>query len=110
MNGLSEGMYVTVLGMALVFLTLAVVMLVTFGLDRIFRVKPEKEQPQPEAQAVDLESAEETGRVAAVIAAALVALEQESETEASSNLPESVLTLDVLSRGWKAAGRFAGMR
>ena len=112
MGSLAEASYVTALGMGLVFLALGVVMLVAFGLDRIFRAKPETEPSELPAQVetLGLEVLEEEGRVAAVIAAAMVALEQESELEALSNLPESVLTLKRIPRGWKAAGRFAGLR
>jgi len=40
----------------------------------------------------------------------LAILDQEAEVEALARLPESVLTLERVPRGWKVAGRFAGMR
>jgi sodium pump decarboxylase gamma subunit len=106
-----QGVYVTILGMALVFAALLIVMLVTVLLDRIFRSKPEEKQAAkaPVATKSDAEAVAEEGRIAAVIAATLAILDQESEVEALANLPESVLMLERIPQGWKAAGRFAGM-
>lgn len=107
---IAQAVYVTVLGMALVFLALVIVMLVTLALDRAFRAQPQKEMAAPlPAEKMDVEALEEA-RVAAVIAAALAVMEQESEAEALATLPESVLSLERIPQGWKAAGRITGLR
>ncbi len=106
---LRQALYVTSLGMALVLLALLVVMGVALVSERLFRARPRQEADAPEPQ-VDQNALEEESRVAAVIAAALAILDQEAEVEALASLPESVLTLERVPRGWKTAGRFAGMR
>ena len=106
---MQQALYVTSLGMALVFLALLVVMGVALVSERLFRARPRQEADAPEPQ-VDQNALEEEARVAAVIAASLAILDQEAEVEALASLPESVLTLERVPRGWKAAGRFAGMR
>jgi len=108
---IQPGVYVTILGMALVFAALLIVMLVTVLLDRIFRSKPEEKQVSEARVATESDAAAvaEEGRIAAVIAATLAILDQESEVEALASLPESVLMLERIPQGWKAAGRFAGM-
>ena len=106
---LRQALYVTALGMALVFMALLVVMGVALVSERLFRARPKQEAEAPEPQ-LDQNAIEEESRVAAVIAASLAILDQEAEVEALARLPESVLTLERVSRGWKVAGRFAGMR
>jgi len=104
-----EAWFVTVVGMALVFAALLIVMLVVVVSLRIFRRTPEQNAIEL-VQAADERAEEEHARVTAVIAAALAVVENEAEVEALTQLPESVLSLERVARGWKVAGRFAGMR
>lgn len=106
---LRQALYVTALGMVLVFMALLVVMGVALVSERLFRARPEQEAEAPE-QHSDEQTVEEESRIAAVIAASLAILDQEAEVEALASLPESVLTLERVPMGWKVAGRFAGMR
>jgi len=105
---LQQALYVTAIGMGLVFMALLVVMGVAMGAEQLFRNRsPEEETPQQHA---DESAAGEDLRIAAVIAAALTVLDHEAQVEALASLPESVLTLERVPSGWKAAGRLAGMR
>jgi Na+-transporting methylmalonyl-CoA/oxaloacetate decarboxylase gamma subunit len=106
---MGQAVYVTVLGMALVFLSLTVVMLVAIVLERLFRAPPEKTAPcafDRGAQTAE----EEEARIAAAIGAALAILALEAETEVPVSRPEAVLTLKQMSQAWKAAGRLEAMR
>jgi Na+-transporting methylmalonyl-CoA/oxaloacetate decarboxylase gamma subunit len=104
-----EAWFVTAVGMALVFAALLIVMLVVVVSRRVFRSMPAKdtgEQVVPD----DERMGEEHALATAVIAAALAVVDNEAEIEALAQLPESVLSLERVARGWKVAGRFAGMR
>ena len=105
---MGQALYVTVLGMALVFLALAIVMFVTMILERLFRPPPEG-KGMPAADRGMQAAQEEEQRVAAVIGAALAIVDHESEMDTAATPPQSVLTLERMSQGWKAAGRLAAM-
>jgi Na+-transporting methylmalonyl-CoA/oxaloacetate decarboxylase gamma subunit len=104
-----DAWFVTAVGMALVFVALLIVMLVAVVSLRVFQRVPEEHTGEQVVPA-DQRAEEEHARVTAVIAAALAVIDSEAETEALTQLPESVLSLERVSRGWKVAGRFAGMR
>jgi len=106
---MQEAWFVTALGMALVFSALLIVMLVVVVAQRVFRHMPGKDAVE-QAPPADERAQEEDAQVTAVIAAALAVLDNDAEIEALLQLPESVLSLERVSRGWKVAGRFAGMR
>ena len=106
---MAQAVHVTVLGMALVFLALIVVMVVTIVLDRLFRVQP----ASMTARAADSDvqtPKEEAERVAAVIGAVLAVLAQEAGGEVPGIRPDSVLHVKQGTPGWKAAGRFGAMQ
>jgi Na+-transporting methylmalonyl-CoA/oxaloacetate decarboxylase gamma subunit len=106
---LRQGLYVTSLGMTLVFVALLVVMAVALVLERLFRAGSGQERESPEPY-LDHDAKEEESRVAAVIAVSLAILGQVKEVEAPAVPPDSVLTLKHVPMGWKTAGRIAGMR
>ncbi|KPL22360.1 MAG: hypothetical protein AMJ93_07360 [Anaerolineae bacterium SM23_84] len=109
MSGWGQAVYVTVLGMTLVFSALTVVLLVTIVLERLFRLPPEKTAScagDGGAQTAQ----EEEARIAAVIGATLAILALEAEAGVPASRPETVLTLEQMSQAWKAAGRLEAVR
>jgi len=105
---MTQAVYVTVLGMALVFLALTIVLLVTIILERLFRVQSKESGSWTDDG--NVQAAAEEAQVAAVIATALAIMAQEAEAEALAAAPTNVLNLEQMSQGWKAAGRLAGMQ
>lgn len=108
-TNLQQALYVTVLGMVLVFVALGIIMLATVVLARLFQPRPKVEEEVPADSQAEADALEEEGRVAAAIAAAIVILDREAELDALAHLPESVLSLEHVSRSWRAAGRISSM-
>ena len=104
MENMTQALSITVIGMALVFLALALVMLATMALERLFRALPVESTGCEEAETLPL--TEDEAKIAAVIGAALAIIAQEAETPPPATLPpQQVLTLADMARGWRAAGR-----
>jgi Na+-transporting methylmalonyl-CoA/oxaloacetate decarboxylase gamma subunit len=106
---MGQAVYVIVLGMALVFLSLTVVMLVTIVLERLFRLPAEKTAPCALDRGAQM-AEEEEARIAAAIGAALAILALEAEAGVPAPRPETVFTLEQMSQAWKAAGRLEAVR
>ena len=106
---MGPAVYVTVLGMVLVFAALTIVMFIAIVLERLFRVQPEKKAPCAEDSGPQTEE-EELARVAAAIGAAMAILALETEAELPEVRPASVLDARMAAQGWKAAGRLDAVR
>jgi len=97
----TQGLYITVIGMGLVFLTLGIILLLMILLTKIFPAKdaePTETHPSPSrAEPTDIERK----KVAAISVAIEWALAEEHRfhSPAASFVPRSELT------GWAAAGR-----
>lgn len=85
-----QGAYITVLGMATLFVALLILMLAAMGLERLFRPKQTVEKPPPE---------DEKAVVAAIAAA--IALELKRRTSnVKRKIPEQGVNV------WKSWGRY----
>jgi len=103
---LVEGVFVTVMGMGLVFASLGLLMLIIAGLGRIFRERDAAapvpiavERPEPEAE-VDRHE-----EIVAAIAVALAVLRQRQQ--ALSPPQTTVITLAPGTSAWRALGRLS---
>ena len=102
---LRTGVYVTLVGMGLVFATLAVIMVVTMALNRIFRPSKGSVGPVTVPGSTAMPEADETARVAAIAVALMLA---RAERDGSATLPPPgprVLSIRRRPVGWKVAGR-----
>ncbi|MGA9351506.1 MAG: hypothetical protein WBW48_22225 [Anaerolineae bacterium] len=88
-----QGIYITVLGMAILFAALLILMLAAMGLERLFRPK-ELEEKMP---------AEREKELVAAIAVAILKLKAQSPNRKSKN--EKQKTKNDLS-AWKFWGRY----
>ena len=96
---------VTVMGMAIVFLTLIVLMLVTMGLERLFRTREAQVQPAPVAEEAGAESTLEMGQeIAAAISVAIATLLEEGRV---GQLLQPAVTLPTGQEGslWRKFSR-----
>ena len=103
-----EAVYVSVLGMSVVFVALTIVLLVTLALERLFRVRPQAVECAPDTVGAGTPE-EDDLEVAAAIGAALAIVAAESDQELPPTPVTRVLGLDHESPGWRAAGRLASM-
>jgi len=104
------GVYVTIIGMALVFASLTIIMLVIMALSRIFR--PHKVPSDPFATTQSQAASSETEELAKVAAIA-VAMALSKQAEEDLSLPPPVVPLLSIrshSPAWKASGRLHGVR
>ena len=107
-----QGLYVMVIGMAIVFAALVLVMLSMIILERLFRYKPEaKEEGEEQApeevssKAVEAPSSELTGQgVAAAISVAL-ALRLQEQDKAPTPAPVRVMSIKDEPSLWAAVGK-----
>ena len=111
------GLLVTGMGMGLVFMTLLIVMALIWALDKVFRPKPELEEPEKAAPVgatvpVAVAEADLSDEVAAIV----TAIELERQKQASVSLSYdydgeilgqvvTVVTVDPGQSTWKGYGR-----
>lgn len=105
---IAQGLYITVFGMALVFLALGVIMVATMALERLFRPREvEEEEALPsEEEPLGVTPEGDRQRVASMALALAVALEEGERMAAP-------LAREQYRRGpgpWALYGRQAGMR
>ena len=95
------GIYVTIVGMALVFSALAIIMLAIMALKRFFGPG---ERARPSVAATGGNSEEET----AIVAAIAVALSLASSEEAGRHAPQPIHVLSIRREtgAWKAYSQF----
>lgn len=101
---IQAGIYVTIVGMALVFSALAILMLAIMALNRVF---PPKEGTAP-GQSTIGESSEEETAITAAIAVAL-SLASEHGTGHYSPRPVTVLSIRREAGAWKAYPKLQSM-
>ena len=104
---MEEALWVTALGMGLVFVALGLVMLSTIAVERLFR------EPVPNSTASAEPVAADPGEyeIVAALAAAVLELEQaRTEQSLPAMPPDGVISLEALSLGWKASGRVTPRR
>ena len=95
----AQGIYITVMGMTILFAALLVLMLVAMGLERLFRPKDIEEE-------VTLEPEREKALVAAIAVAMARELEtQNSKLNAESSKLEAMSAEQTLG-AWKFWGRY----
>ena len=110
---MEQAIYITVVGMGLLFVALIIVMAATVAVDRLFSgrtVEQAKEAEKAAAPPVGPAMVQQDAHIAAVIGLALQLAGEEEGGEAPPRLPSSVVTLGGMSQGWRAAGRVAAMR
>ncbi len=105
MEEFNKGLYVTLFGMGLTFLSLGLIMCSIWGMERIFRQKETVEENEaPTLVVSDPNLTEEEDRVAAAIAVAL-ALALEEETERERGKWVTIASAHGGSSPWTAQGR-----
>ena len=109
------GLKVTGLGMGLVFLTLVVVMVAIYLLDRIFRVKPADivALGVDDAGATDVSLATSADEAAAVALAITLKKAQEEEGVYEGEIPAEavmVASIEPGSDAWRSHGRLRAMQ
>jgi len=94
---IQAGIYVTIVGMTLVFAALAILMLAIMALDRAFR-------PREESDSITSASKETPEEEAAIVAAIAVSLALASEDKAEYPAPQPVHILSIHRDmgAWKA--------
>ena len=93
----TQGVYITILGMAILFVALLILMLAAMGLERLFRPK------ELEEVSVRVEEKPPLGRDKELVAAIAVAIALKLKAETSKikrRMSERVLS------GWKVLGRY----
>jgi Na+-transporting methylmalonyl-CoA/oxaloacetate decarboxylase gamma subunit len=86
-----QGAYITVLGMATLFVALLILMLAAMGLERLFRPKQPVEQPTPEGK---------KALVAAIATAIALELKRKTPDAKRKKTPEQGLN------AWRSWGRY----
>jgi len=94
-----QGLYITALGMAILFLALLILMLTAMGLERLFRPKEIKK----EEALVEVEKEKEKEKEKALVAAIAVALALKLQSPIS-NLQSP--TTERRASAWKIWGRY----
>ena len=97
---IQAGIHVTIVGMALVFSALTILMLAIMVLNRVFRPKEETSS----SVSADREGPEEESAIVAAIAVAL-SLASEEEAETRSPRPVSVLSIRRGTGAWRNCAR-----
>jgi Na+-transporting methylmalonyl-CoA/oxaloacetate decarboxylase gamma subunit len=90
-----QGVYITVLGMAILFAALLILMLAAMGLERLFRPKELEEEMPPKRE----------GELVAAIAVALELKAQSSKLKSGFGIRNSEIPERALS-AWKFWGRY----
>jgi len=103
-NLISQGLSLSLVGLVLVFASILILIAVIYLIDRLFRPKPEVEEPEPqeiEIKEIKESSGSEDLEIAAVIAAALMVW-QEQEKATDVNLG---LSLETPPGSWWTSNR-----
>ena len=100
-----QGVYVTLSGMALVFASLIVIMLLIMALDRIFRPRASAAEPVIVAPDIPASEADESAAIAAIAVALALARLTLQEGPRPRAPQVHVLALRRRASGWRVAER-----
>jgi sodium pump decarboxylase gamma subunit len=112
-----QGLYVTVVGMALVFASLGLLMLIMVGLERLLRARPvqaaeeakdvrAEEAVDAAAEFADAQQATEAEQVAAAISTA-IAYWRQRDRQAAPPPNTTVISFTPGSSAWRVLGRLS---
>lgn len=105
MDNLTQGLYVTVFGMGLVFAALTILLLAMLVLERVFREEGASVREATPAEALEASAADGNRRaVVAAVGAAVVSL-MEAGRAAAPHLPAPGPEAGIATSPWSAAGR-----
>jgi sodium pump decarboxylase gamma subunit len=104
-----QGLYVMVVGMAIVFAALILVMLAMIVLERVFRVKPEAEESAPveemSSKAMEAPSSETAAQGIAAAVSVALALRLQEQEKAPAPAPVRVMSIKDEPSLWAAIGK-----